>query len=128
MDFYISEDTRKLIKAKRQIVRSARKTKDPEHKALALKLKTEIKKCIKIDKEEDLDRYTTGLDGEKDPKKFWQGFNKIRGGKAQAIIQLLRKIVNHLKMTKKRLMHLQKPWEKSTIPTKDLSLMTILKK
>ena len=85
MNLYISEDTRKLIKAKRQIVRLARKTKDPEHKALALKLKTQIRKCIKIDKEEDLDRYTTGLDGERDPKKIWQGFNRIRGGKAQAI-------------------------------------------
>ena len=73
MDFYISDDTRKLIKAKRQIVRLARKTKDPEHKALALKLETEIKKCIRIDKEEDLDRYTTGLDGEKDPKNFGKG-------------------------------------------------------
>ena len=71
MDFYISDDTRKLIKAKRQIVRLARKTKDPEHKALALKLKTEIKKCIRIDKEEDLDRYTTGLD----PKNFGKGQN-----------------------------------------------------
>ena len=47
MDFYISDDTRKLIKAKRQIVRLARKTKDPEHKSPSPQIKNRNQEVYK---------------------------------------------------------------------------------
>ena len=50
MDFFISEETSKLIKLKRNIRQIARKTNKAEHKNLANRLKILASKTVQNDK------------------------------------------------------------------------------
>ena len=50
MDFFISEETSKLIKLKRKIRRIAQKTNRAEHKNLANRLKILASKAVQNDK------------------------------------------------------------------------------
>ena len=65
MDFFISKETSKLIKLKRQIRRIAQKTQDPIHKRLANQLKIIVAKAVKNDQDTWWRKNTKDLDGQR---------------------------------------------------------------
>ena len=84
MDFFISEETSKLIKLKRKIRRIAQKTNKAEHKNLANRLKILASKAVQNDKATWWQTKTQEIDSAKNSKSLWQIFHKISGKRAQA--------------------------------------------
>ena len=82
--FYMSDNTMKLIKLKRQIRRLAQKTQNPTTKTLYNQLNNLVKKSIKKDKEAWWQKTTNKLDETKNCKIFWQTFNQISGKKSKS--------------------------------------------
>ena len=83
--FYISEETIKLIKLKRQIRRQAQKTQDPELKNLYNQLDTLVKKAIQDDKRKEWEKTTKLLDETKDCRLYWRTINNINGNKSKGV-------------------------------------------
>ena len=84
MDFFISEETSKLIKLKRKIRRIAQKTNKAEHKNLANRLKILASKAVHSDKATWWQTKTQEIDSAKNSKSLWQNFHKISSKRAQA--------------------------------------------
>ena len=83
MDFFISEETSKLIRLKRKIKRIARKTNKAEHKNLANRIKILASKAVQNDKATWWQTKTQEIDKAKNSKSLWQNFHKISGKRAQ---------------------------------------------
>ena len=82
LDFFISEETSKLIKLKRKIRRIAQKTNKAEHKKNRLKILAS--KAVQNDKATWWQTKTQEIDSAKNSKSLWQNFHKISGKRAQA--------------------------------------------
>ena len=77
--FFISNETIKLIKLKRQIRRFARNTQKPEDNQLYNQLNNLVSKQVDKDREEFWNQQTKKLDETKD---FWKTINSINGKKS----------------------------------------------
>ena len=79
---FISNETIKLIKLKRQIRRLARNTQKAEDKTLYNQLNNLVSKQVNKDREEFWNQQTKKLDETKDSKEFWKTINSINGKKS----------------------------------------------
>ena len=79
---FISNETMKLIKLKRQIRRLARNTQKAEDKTLYNQLNNLVSKQVNKDREEFWNQQTKKLDETKDSKEFWKTINSINGKKS----------------------------------------------
>ena len=87
--FYISQETIKLIKLKRQIRRQAQKTQDPELKNLYNQLDTMVKKAVQDDKRKEWEKITKLLDETKNCRLYWRTINNINGNKSKGVLKLI---------------------------------------
>ena len=89
--FFISNETMKLIKLKRQIRRLAKNTQKAEDKTLYNQLNNLVSKQVNKDREEFWNQQTKKLDETKDSREFWKTINSINckksGGASKPLIK-----------------------------------------